>query len=359
MFGGALLANLTKVAYERLIPLTVNVELTHNCNLRCVHCYIDFDSKILSAGHWKKILDELVELEALVLTISGGEPTLHPEFDEIYSYAHQQGFGIRLFSNLQKYDEQKMDLFERLKPLNVQTSIYGGTAELHDSITKVQGSFKRTVRASKRLIDAGIPVMIKTSWMRNNLEHYSKIEDLARSIGADFQGSVRIMVARNGDESNTSLRLTREQLVELYLMSDRSNTSWSRPQLDESENEKQSKQKKGLIDYPCGAAVVTMRIGPNGNVYPCVQYDRSAGNAVEQSIKTIWKESPWFEYLRTLRQSSAAECAECNLREDCFRCPADAYQETGNPLGCSTEAKSLADAYCISREQRAERAEHE
>lgn len=352
MFGGKILADLTKTAYKNLIPLTVNLELTHNCNLRCQHCYVDFNSNIISGQQWKGILDELIKLETLVLTISGGEPMLHPDFEDIYRYAHTKGFGIRLFSNLLRVDNQKLSFLSQHKPLNIQTSIYGHNAELHDRITTVAGSFERTINASKQLIDMGIPVIFKTTWMRNNFASYQAIEDLALDIGAAFQGSVRIMVARNGDASNTELRLTPEQLVDLYKISNNDpNAKWSKPQDEQTLDEVAPLMTKMETDYPCGAAVVTMRVGPGGDVFPCVQYNDAAGNALDSPLRTIWHESTWFNHLRTLRQGNATQCNACDLNKECFRCPADAYTESGDPLGCSKEAKELAQAYLHARKE--------
>ena len=228
MKGGRLLGEITRNAYQNMIPFAVNLELTHQCNEKCRHCYIDFTAPPpLSAKYWIRFLDELIELGTLLLTISGGEPLLHPDFADIYRYAHSKGFAIRLFSNLLKLDANTLALLDKHKPLNVQTSIYGHTAELHDHITRSPGSFAKTVEAAKRLLAIGIPVIMKTTWMQPNIASLQEIEKFVFDLGADFQGSVRIMPARNGNNQNTRLRLSTEQLVGLYANDTTTPKTWT------------------------------------------------------------------------------------------------------------------------------------
>ncbi|MBW3598930.1 MAG: radical SAM protein [Planctomycetes bacterium] len=70
------------------------VELTSSCNLRCPMCYASSGpgGKHLSFDECKRAIDRLVEVEgrAEVLQLSGGEPTLHPQFEEILEYAVAQ-----------------------------------------------------------------------------------------------------------------------------------------------------------------------------------------------------------------------------------------------------------------------------
>jgi radical SAM protein with 4Fe4S-binding SPASM domain len=350
MKGGRLLSEITRTAYENKIPFAVNLELTHQCNENCRHCYIDFNAPPpLPAKYWKRFLDELLQLGTLLLTISGGEPLLHPEFEDIYRYAHSNGFAIRLFSNLLKLDTSILSLLEKHKPLNVQTSIYGHTAELHDDITRLKGSFVKTTGAVRRLLEIGIPVIMKTTWMQPNIASMQEIEKFVYDLGADFQGSVRIMPARNGKSQNTNLRLSMEQLVSLYADDTSTPKAWTHKSdallpdgnrvIDDAEF------TANTLDYPCGAAVITMRIAPDGRVFPCVQFSKAGGNAVERSLREIWETSSWFATLRSLRQSNAKECSQCSLAKHCFRCPADSYEESGDPLGCSSEAKIIVQSY--------------
>ncbi len=355
MIGGDLLRQITRSAYANMIPLAANLELIHQCNERCKHCYIDFTAKPpLPANFWFRCLDELVALETLILTISGGEPLLHPDFADIYKYAHTKGFSIRLFSNLLKLDEGVVALLDQYKPFNVQTSLYGHNADLHDKITNVKGSFAKTVAATKRLLAMGIPVIMKTTWMQPNIDSMDEIERFVYELGAVFQGSLRIMAARNGDDGNTDLRLTPTQMARLFANRNTIPKAWSY----ETKSHTKTPAYMGLdeegvaksnFDYPCGAAVINMRIAPDGKVYPCVQFNRAGGDATRQSLGEIWRTSSWFQEIRGLRQSQAKECGACSLKEDCFRCPADAYAETGDPLGCSIEAKAIVKSYLLAR----------
>ncbi len=70
------------------------VELTSSCNLTCPLCYAASapGGKHLPLEHCLRAIDRLVEVEGRpeVLQLSGGEPTLHPQFEQILQYALEQ-----------------------------------------------------------------------------------------------------------------------------------------------------------------------------------------------------------------------------------------------------------------------------
>ena len=79
-----------KVVKNR-IPITGSINLTHQCNLRCVHCYIvsphtpmDSVANELSSTQWFKIIDEFTLAGCLKLLITGGEPLLRKDFSQVY-----------------------------------------------------------------------------------------------------------------------------------------------------------------------------------------------------------------------------------------------------------------------------------
>src|SRR5207248_250262 len=74
------------------------VEITSSCNLQCPMCYAASGpgGKHLSLSDAKRSIDRLVEVEGRpeVLQLSGGEPTIHPQFDEILDYACGQPIDV-------------------------------------------------------------------------------------------------------------------------------------------------------------------------------------------------------------------------------------------------------------------------
>lgn len=70
------------------------IEITSSCNLKCPMC---FASSGPGGKHWtfdeaKKAIDRVVETETRpeIIQLSGGEPTLHPDFEKIFDYACDQ-----------------------------------------------------------------------------------------------------------------------------------------------------------------------------------------------------------------------------------------------------------------------------
>ena len=98
-------------------PIKGQIELTHRCNLNCVHCYCkgsedvarnmshaarlasSTENRELTTQEWKEILDEIHRKGCLWLCFTGGEPLIRDDFLEIYSYAKEKGFIITINTN--------------------------------------------------------------------------------------------------------------------------------------------------------------------------------------------------------------------------------------------------------------------
>jgi len=339
-----------KDAYREQIPLIVHAELTNGCNQRCRHCYVDEEKKeMLPLREWVSLLDQLVRLKTLILTLSGGEPLLHPEFAEIYGEAHARRFGIRLFTNGLLLDDSLLKLMDARKPLNVQLSLYGHTPEIHDGITGVHGAFERTVAAVRSVVALNIPVHIKCLWMKPNAYFFHAIRDFARSLGAEFFGSTMLTASRSENSANLDYRLDLDQLK--YIM--KAGEKMSAAKRSDSLEEKLPPADGE--DVLCGAGFITMRIAAEGKVYPCVEYEQEAGDVRKNSLEEIWRQSPILGGLRRLRKKDAAVCSSCELVADCFRCPAQALKEGGDVLACYREAYRQARTGRLLREESNER----
>jgi MoaA/NifB/PqqE/SkfB family radical SAM enzyme len=81
-------------------PLLVHIIPVRRCNLACTYCneFDDF-SKPVPIEELKKRLDRLADLGTAVVTISGGEPLLHPELDEFIAHIRRRGMIAGLITN--------------------------------------------------------------------------------------------------------------------------------------------------------------------------------------------------------------------------------------------------------------------
>ena len=86
------------------VPLSIGIEPTARCNLRCTHCYVPGPAASavhgeLDAAEWKEILDRAAELGTFYLLITGGEPFVRDDILEIYRHAKRLGMLVTLFTN--------------------------------------------------------------------------------------------------------------------------------------------------------------------------------------------------------------------------------------------------------------------
>ncbi len=67
-------------------PLLAHIIPVRRCNLACEYCneYDDFSKPVPTEAMFQRV-DKLAALGTSVITISGGEPLLHPELDRDHS----------------------------------------------------------------------------------------------------------------------------------------------------------------------------------------------------------------------------------------------------------------------------------
>src|SRR5438132_1658555 len=90
---------------------------------------------------------------------------------------------------------------------SLQISIYSHRPEVHDAITKLPGSLKRSLTAARALRARGIKVIFANVLMRDNAADYLGVKALAQELGAQFQIDPTITPMMDGDRSILSLNI--------------------------------------------------------------------------------------------------------------------------------------------------------
>lgn len=307
------------------------LELTFSCNERCKHCYVvrDAEEKELSTQEWKNVIDQLADLGALRLVLTGGEPLLRPDFLELLRYARERRFAVDIFSNGQLLTEELTREIADRYPRTVQFSLYGMTPSVHDEITSVPGSWSKTSSAIEFCRIKNIPIALKMPLMTINFEEYPLVKDFAKSHGLGYQFNIAISPKNDGREDNLYLRVKDETLLRRYVTDEDINSSANSDFFFEGTRF----NSNGMV--PCGAGFNSLSISPVGEVYGCNQLLISFGNIRVQSFRDIWTKSEKLLEIRGITVDQLRPCSQCSDLTFCNRCPGLAHIEGGDVRGPS------------------------
>jgi MoaA/NifB/PqqE/SkfB family radical SAM enzyme len=164
-------------------------ELTLACNLRCTHCGSragEARPDELSTTEALRVVGELGTLGCELLTLSGGEPTLRSDWDQIAAAAVDQGMVVNLVTNgVYCQGSSAAQVGARAKKAglaNLGVSI-DGPREVHDLI-RGQGTLQRVLDSIAEFRAQGMKVGVLCTVNRLNFDHLSEVRDLARDAGA-------------------------------------------------------------------------------------------------------------------------------------------------------------------------------
>ena len=310
---------LSKYYKERPFPTSIHVEIASECNERCIHCYIphEFKQDLMDENLFNLVLSQAIELNLLHITISGGEPMLHPRFIDFMRKCREADMSVNILSNLTLLNNEMIEEMKLNPLLSVQTSIYSMQENIHDGITHQKGSLNKTVASVIKLIENHIPVLISCPILKFYVYSYREVKEWAVkhniSAGIDYS----IIAQYNHNKKNINCRLSIEELKN-FISEQFSSDSLFR---DEIEKEITERRKKTGDDYICSICNSSICIGPNGNVFPCVGWSsKILGNIKSQSLQDVWMKSEAVKQLRAIRFKDFVNCRNCSSKDFCTIC---------------------------------------
>ncbi len=323
--------------------LSVTLELTYRCNWDCFFCYNDLSLQgtPLSTVQYETMLADLADMQVLHITLTGGEPLMHPDFFKIGALCREYGFVTRLKTN---GHAMRGSTLKRIKndidPQMIEVSLHGACAETHERQTRIEGSFQRLVENIRFMKEAGLLVKVNSTLTKWNEDEVPEMFDLAESLNVPLQFDPEVTIRDDGDEEPLSIAASREGLKRLN--DERTRRAQKYAELgvlpthakmsDKEIKERSAYEEKTFSDY-CGAGVSALTVDPFGTVYPCVQWRVASGSLHESSIKSIWGGSDTLDEVRTIQPQIRQWVRDNNElpRKHAF-CPGEAYSEMGSPL---------------------------
>ena len=321
-------------------PHVIAWNLTRRCNLACSHCYI-------SAGPWHSETGELPTERCLeivdqiivanpnpMIILSGGEPLVRTDLEEIAAYATRQGATCVVGTNGTGLTPGRIASLKAAGVTGVAVSIDSLRPLYHNRFRHGDTALEETTLAVERLAEAELDFIIQTTVTRGNRAELPSIAEWASERGAvSFNVYFLVQTGRGANMPGLSADENEEVLKEILRLEQtyrgrmlvRSKCQPALMRLAYAHD-----PESPLLRYetrcPCG--IQYCRITPEGKVTPCPYLPAVAGDLAEQAFSDIWNGSPVFARIRS--GELGGKCGHCAYRSVCGGCRARAYADAGD-----------------------------
>lgn len=189
------------------VPRVLSLDLTRKCSLACGHCYNssgrDGTAGVMTREDWINVLDQAAACGVEEVQFIGGEPTMHPAFAELLSYALTLGLDVEVFSNLVHVTNEWWNLFQQ-PGVRLATSYYSADAAAHDRVTG-RASHTRTEGNIVQALAFGIPLRVGLVRVHED-QNIEAAEARLRSLGvANIRVTDTQAVGRAADDQGPGM----------------------------------------------------------------------------------------------------------------------------------------------------------
>lgn len=339
-------SEITLAAYaaQRHVPLGGTFELTPRCSLRCKMCYVRLDrtqmeqiGRELTAREWIALAGEAADAGTLNLLITGGEPLIRADFEEIYTALSQMGFIITLNTNATLMTPELLSLFKHYPPTATNVTLYGASPQTYEIVCGSRDGFDKTIRGLEMLAQISTVLEIRTTFIQDNAREIDALRAIANRYTRRFAINTMVNKPVRGAVSAAEIcRLTPSQIFDIseanavYYQDLNSQTEEALEFNIEKDN--YAGIKYNGFDLPpqiltCLAAKSMYWITWDGKMLPCGSFSTPYTLPLVEGFGTAWDRLPsLFENISLPR-----ECRTCAYAGGgCSNCPAILQSESGS-----------------------------
>jgi radical SAM protein with 4Fe4S-binding SPASM domain len=307
-------------------PYIYTFEITSACNASCIGCGNVFphDGARITAQDCRAILGHISHPE--MFRVTGGEPTLSPEFAEIIRLLDDQGKPIVVFTN--GTWEEPDTVIETLRACQnldgILVSLHGHSAPAYQAFTR-RGSFSTVLANIRRASEAGFAVNTNTILTHRNIDHMADVVEIATQAGARvvaFSRYYGVSIPGLTDLSPGQYKHAVEQVARFRASGKRVKFNNNIPFC-----------LGGELTQACPAGDTHCTISPLGKARLCNHSPYEVGDILKTSIEEIWQSDAVGRW----RRQVPAMCQRCAAFEICrggCRANARANGQATDPLAC-------------------------
>lgn len=320
-------------------PIVVAWEVTRACPYRCAHCRADArplpQPGQLDRGEALDLVDRLEPFAGSILVLTGGDPLLRTDLEEIVSRARHRGLRVALTpAATPRVSSERLAALKEAGVGQVALSLDGASAASHDGLRALPGSFARTLRILERARGLGFPLQVNSTITRRNVAEIDAMAGLVAESGAAVwsvfflvptgRGSRSDLLSPHGHE-RAWRRLARMWGTTPFRIKVTAAPPFRRVLA-------QSGRAAGPMAGHANDAKGFMFISHDGEVCPSGFLPVSAGNVRLDSPVDLYRDAPLFRALRDPGRLRG-RCGRCEYRSVCGGSRARAFALGGDPLG--------------------------
>lgn len=310
-----------------------HMELTFNCNLKCIHCYTsccnknELINKELSIDAVLKIIDQIAASGCLWLAFTGGEPLFREDFIDIYSYAKKKGMLITILTNGTLIDEKLSDYMMKSKPFCFDITLHGVNKETFEAVTQRKGSYEACMNGINLLRGKNVPFKLKTHITTLNYHELEEIRSYAESINVSHRMDYIIYPDLNGDISHYKYRMPTGLLKKWFKEDD----------MYEEDHRNGLSQTQSDHVISCVNGVNSFFVDPYGNLVFCNLIREPKFNLKDILLSDAV--GNLYPHLRRQRYITDSKCKNCPIKDNCKKCAGISLLET-------KDIEAHVDYYC-------------
>ena len=316
-------------------PLWLLLELTYRCPLHCVFCYNPTDfartGAELPTAEWLRVLREARALGAVQLGLSGGEPLVREDLEEIVAEAHALGFYINLITSGVGLTRTRIAALKQAGLDHIQLSFQDSTREMNDFLSSTR-TFELKSQVAALIREFGYPMVLNVVLHRLNIDHVGEILEMAQALDAQYVELANTQYYGWAWLNRAQLLPSRAQLERAEAVTQRFRERVAgRMQIYFVVPDYFERRPKACMN---GLGSVFLAIAPDGTAMPCHAARMLPGlelpSVRDADIRSIWYDSPAFNRFRG--QAWMKEpCRSCPERSKDFGgCRCQAYLLTGD-----------------------------
>ena len=307
--------------------LSLDLELSHLCNLRCIYCFAESGKPLeneLTLDEIKSVIDQGIELGLKKVSIvAGGEPLMYRDFFQVTEYIKERGLEQIVFTNATLISRE---IAQKLwdDGVSVVFKLNSFQPDMQDYLADSQNTLERIMKGYENLRAVGYPgegrtLGVESIICKQNIDELPTMWRWARE--RDIVPYFEVLTVQ-GRAKDYDLLVPIEDVQVLFenllAIDHEFGFDWV--------------PKPPIAGLTCQRNFYAVLLTSTGKIQPCVGISKEIGNIRESSLKDILEHSEVLDKLRNMPESLKGPCGSCKNNDNCYGCRGSAYNLTGDYL---------------------------